>query len=85
MYINMTTIIPITEMRDTNRMFDLVQKEPVFVTKNGHGSMVVMSIEYYNTMKKKLMDSELERRYYKSKLDGKNMEVDEFFRSIEDE
>ena len=46
----MPQIVPIKDMRDTNKFSELVHasSEPVFVTKNGYGNMVVMSMETYN-------------------------------------
>lgn len=48
----MSNIIPITELRKTNEISDLCHKsqEPVFVTKNGYGDLVVMSIEAYEKL-----------------------------------
>ncbi|MDR3090656.1 MAG: type II toxin-antitoxin system Phd/YefM family antitoxin [Clostridiales bacterium] len=45
----MPKIMPITVLRDTNEISDTCHKldEPIFITKNGHGDMVVMSIEAY--------------------------------------
>ncbi|MCL2771825.1 MAG: type II toxin-antitoxin system Phd/YefM family antitoxin [Oscillospiraceae bacterium] len=45
----MPKIMPITVLRDTNEISDTCRKlnEPIFITKNGHGDMVVMSIEAY--------------------------------------
>jgi len=45
----MPKIMPITVLRDTNEISDTCRKlnEPIFITKNGHGDMVVMSIETY--------------------------------------
>ncbi len=42
-------IIPIKDLRNTNKISDLCNKsnEPIFVTKNGYGDMVVMSIKTY--------------------------------------
>ena len=41
--------IPISELRKTDAVSKLCREadEPVFVTKNGHGEMVIMSIERY--------------------------------------
>jgi PHD/YefM family antitoxin component YafN of YafNO toxin-antitoxin module len=40
-------IKPITELRNTNVISELCHKaeEPVYITKNGYGDMVIMSIE----------------------------------------
>ena len=44
----MPHIIPITDLRDTNKITELcADNEPVFVTKNGYGSMVLMSMQAY--------------------------------------
>jgi len=45
----MPRIIPIRELKDTAAISRYVEEsnEPVFVTKNGYGSMVIMSIDVY--------------------------------------
>ncbi|QVK19007.1 type II toxin-antitoxin system Phd/YefM family antitoxin [Mycoplasmatota bacterium] len=45
----MPQIIPIRELKNTASISKLVNesKEPIFVTKNGYGSMVMMSMEVY--------------------------------------
>jgi len=42
-------IVPIRDLKDTNRIYDRVQttNEPIFVTKNGYGALVVMSMKVY--------------------------------------
>lgn len=48
----MPVIKPITELRNTNEISDLChqQQEPIFITKNGFGDLVVMSIEAYEKL-----------------------------------
>ena len=45
----MPQIIPIKELRNTNELSQMCResKEPIFVTKNGYGDMVIMSMELY--------------------------------------
>ena len=45
----MPQIIPISDLEQTNELFDLCHqsKEPVFITKNGYEDMVIMSMETY--------------------------------------
>lgn len=45
----MPQIRPITDLRNTNEISDAchTMNEPIFITKNGYGDMVVMSIETY--------------------------------------
>lgn len=48
----MPQIRPITDLRNTNEISDIchAKREPVFITKNGYGDLVVMSIETYEAM-----------------------------------
>ena len=48
----MPQIMPITDLRKTNEISDICHKsqEPIFVTKNGYGDLVVMSIEAYERL-----------------------------------
>lgn len=48
----MPQIVPIKDLRKTTEISELCheKKEPIFVTKNGYGDLVVMSIDYYNTL-----------------------------------
>ncbi len=45
----MPRIIPINALKNTATISKFVEEsnEPVFITKNGYGSMVIMSIEVY--------------------------------------
>ncbi len=48
----MPQIVPIKEMKNTSEFSEMVHEaqEPIFVTKNGYGDMVVMSMETYEAM-----------------------------------
>lgn len=45
----MPKIIPIRELRDTTMMSEMCHStdEPIFITKNGYGDMVIMSLETF--------------------------------------
>lgn len=45
----MPQIKPIKDLRNTNEISELCHKqnEPVFITKNGYGDLVIMSMETY--------------------------------------
>ena len=45
----MPQIRPITDLRNTTEISDIchAKREPIFITKNGYGDLVVMSIEAY--------------------------------------
>ena len=57
----MPQIVPIRDLKDTTSISNLCHEsqEPVFVTKNGYGDMVIMSMEVY------------ERSMYMSDIYGK--------------
>ena len=48
----MTQIIPIKDLKNTSEISDMCHKmeEPLYVTKNDYGDMVIMSMESYETM-----------------------------------
>lgn len=48
----MPQIRPITDLRNTTEISELchARKEPLFITKNGYGDLVVMSIEAYEEL-----------------------------------
>lgn len=48
----MPQIRPITDLRNTTEISDIchAKREPVFITKNGYGDLVVMSIEAYEEL-----------------------------------
>ena len=45
----MPMIVPVRDLKDTNRISELCNSEnrPIFITKNGYGDMVIMSMAYY--------------------------------------
>jgi prevent-host-death family protein len=45
----MPQIRPITDLRNTTEISEIchAQQEPIFITKNGYGDLVIMSIETY--------------------------------------
>lgn len=52
----MPQIRPITDLRNTTEISEVchASHEPLFITKNGYGDLVVMSIEAYEEMVKTL-------------------------------
>ena len=49
---NLPLIRPITDLRNTNEISEICnsRKEPIFITKNGYGDLVIMSIATYEAM-----------------------------------
>lgn len=59
----MPKIIPIKELKNTSEISELCHKSqgPIYVTKNGYGDMVIMSMEIYeSTMRQINMYREIE-------------------------
>lgn len=59
----MPQIIPIKDLKNTANISEMVHEanEPIYITKNGYGDMVIMSIETYeSTMKRLNLYRELE-------------------------
>ena len=59
----MPQIIPIKDLKDTANVSKLCHtlNEPIYITKNGYGDMVLMSMDYYeNTRKRWEMYADLE-------------------------
>lgn len=48
----MPQIRPITDLRNTTEISNLchAKKEPIFITKNGYGDMVIMSMDTYDAL-----------------------------------
>ena len=59
----MPQIIPIKDLKNTSEISDMCHKteEPIYVTKNGYGDMVIMSMETYeSTMRQITMYRDIE-------------------------
>ena len=65
----MPHIRPVSDLRNNFAEISRIvheSSEPVFLTKNGHGDMIVMSMEYYEKLK---LESEMYHKL-KEKLRG---------------
>nr|WP_330386083.1 MULTISPECIES: type II toxin-antitoxin system Phd/YefM family antitoxin [Pseudobutyrivibrio] len=62
--ISMPQILPIKDLKNTSNISEMCHKadEPIYITKNGYGDMVLMSIELFEkTQKKWNMYSDIEQ------------------------
>ena len=84
----MPQIVPIRDLKSTNDIYELVNKsmEPVFVTKNGYGAMVLMSMQAYDASMRRLetrrLLSEAEAEFERGELlDGDKVmaEIEEIY------
>ena len=77
----MPKIRPITDLRNTNEISEICHKlqEPIFITKNGYGDLVVMSVDTYERQMalveiyKKLAEAEAQVVKEVPMLDGKEV------------
>lgn len=63
----MAYILPIKELKNTGKISELCHNtnEPIHITKNGYGDMVIMSAEVFNALSRKWQmyaDIELSRK-----------------------
>ncbi|SCZ80209.1 type II toxin-antitoxin system Phd/YefM family antitoxin [Acidaminobacter hydrogenoformans] len=81
----MPIIRPITDLRNTNEISDLChsKKEPVFITKNGYGDLVIMSIEAYEAMiDEQEIDKAIAEAEAEYKIDGKLYDARETLKTL---
>lgn len=78
----MPRIIPIDDLKNTSDISDMCHKkdEPIYITKNGYGDMVLMSIEMYEETMKQV---DLSRSIEISKEQARNGQVRENRESID--
>lgn len=83
----MIEIRPIKDLRDTTEISKICQesKEPIYITKNGYGHLVVMSIETY---KDKLAKADLYEKLAEAENQIKNgeklLDAEAVFESLKD-
>lgn len=71
----MPQIRPVSDLRNNFSEISKIvheSREPVFLTKNGHGDMVVMSIEQYENMQ---YDNEIFAKLKEAELEANNSDV----------
>lgn len=81
----MAVIVPIIEMENTAKMFELSENEPVFITRDGNCSRVLMNLETYNRLKEIMLDIELDNNYQRSEAEGGNVEAHVFIQRLRNE
>ena len=77
-------IRPISDLR--NKFFDIEslvfsRKEPVFLTKNGYGFMVVMSLDMYESLTKNI-EAKLDAADIQAEETAKRLSHDEVFEKV---
>ena len=80
----MPQIIPIKDLKDTAKVSEIchTMNELIFITKNGYGDMVLMSMDYYEATRKKWeMYADLEASEEQI-VQGKTKDAKEALRSV---
>jgi len=82
----MPQIMPIKDLKDTSHISELCHKadEPIYITKNGYGDMVLMSIELFEATQSRwsmYRDVEISEQQIK---EGRVKNAREALSSIED-
>ena len=70
----MTQIIPIKDLKESAKISEMCHstEEPIFITKNGYGDMVIMSIETFEKYKRLL---QRQRIYHELALAEKDVQA----------
>lgn len=82
----MAIIVPIKDMKDTNKFSTICEKakEPIYVTKNGYGNLVVMNVEYYNEIFEKLVIKQQIMEGLDDIKNGKTVDGRKFMKELKD-
>ncbi len=83
----MTQIRPISDLRNKFTEIETLVTEsqtPVFLTKNGYGSMVVMSIDMYDNLTNNI-EAKLDEADFQAKTDPTRYTHEEVFSSIREQ
>ena len=72
----MPQIIPIKDLKNTSEISDMCHRaeEPIYITKNGYGDMVIMSMEIYESVMKQLAmyrDIEISEKNTQTSIDAR--------------
>ena len=77
----MPQIVPISHLKSTSEIFERCHsaREPIFITKNGYGDMVLVSMENYERMTKIYEELEESERQVEA---GQTMNAREHLASV---
>ncbi len=73
---------PMYALGDADRLSDLSEDHPVFITREGRISKVLMNIDLYNRIEGILFDLDLQKRCRLAKTDGRNVDAVEFIEGL---
>ena len=82
----MPQIIPIKDLKNTGEISEMCKKatEPIYITKNGYGDMVIMSVEMYEK-KMVLLDAYAKLAVAEEQIkQGKVLDAEEALRNLKE-
>ena len=77
-------IVPMRDLKDTGQIEKKCQNGPVFVTKNGYGKLVVMSMEYYESKIAKIAEADFINEGIVDFANGKISDGKEVIKKLKD-
>ena len=77
-------IVPMRDLKDTVQIEKKCQNGPVFVTKNGYGKLVVMSMEYYESKIAKIAEADFINEGIVDFANGKVSDGKEVIKELKD-
>ena len=77
-------IVPMRDLKDTVQIEKKCQNGPVFVTKNGYGKLVVMSMEYYESKIAKIAEADFINEGIVDFANGKISDGKEVMKKLKD-
>ncbi|VWL85013.1 type II toxin-antitoxin system Phd/YefM family antitoxin [Oceanivirga miroungae] len=79
-------IIPIKELKNTLKIEKICKSSdsPLFVTKNGYGSLVIMDIDYYSNMISEMEEAKLILEALEDVKNNKYRDGDEVIKGLEE-
>ena len=77
----MPRIIPIRDLKKTSELSELCREtnEPVFITKNGYGEMVIMSMDTYE---KTMLMNDIYRKVHEAEQSVRKGDLEDGFESL---
>ena len=78
-------VVSTDDLEDIDRILGLSESQPVFITKDGQVSGVLMSIDLYDRIESILFDLMLQERYRRSETGGGNVNAKEFLEKLMNE
>ena len=78
-------IVPIRDLKDTVKIENLCSqsKEPVFVTKNGYGRLVVMDIDFYDQLLNDMCIANALKESFDAYERGEYLDGEEFLKELQ--